>query len=89
MTTDQDVAEWMYDQFKNTSFLFQEAVVMEIHREFGRDFVYINQNGNWAISKKVLAIFKKLTDGQAVWDRGARAWRKPYPNETYTGRQVD
>ena len=53
---------------------------------FGDDFVYINENGNLAIEKKVLNVFRKLTDDSVVWSRGERMWRLREENDE-PGRQ--
>jgi len=89
MATDKEVAEWMVAQFKNQFWLYQEDTVYEIKSKFGMEFVYQNENGNYAISKKVLREFRKLSEGKIVWERGQRAWRKLKPNEDYKGRQVE
>ncbi len=89
MPTDKEVAEWMLDQFNNQFWLYQEDTVYKIKNKFGIEFVYQNESGNYAISKKVLKEFKSLTEGKIVWERGQRAWRKLKPNENYKGRQVE
>jgi len=89
MTTAKDVADWMFDQFQQTQWLYQETIVYKIKSQFGSDFVYTNANGNYAISKEVLKHFRKLTEGVAIWERGERAWRHLRNGENYKGRQVD
>jgi hypothetical protein len=89
MSTVKDVADWMVAQLNTNKYLDQETAVWEIERKFGTTFVYDNANGNPAIDKKVLAEFRKLTDGKAVWERGERAWRLLMAGEKYEGRQVD
>lgn len=71
----KDVAEWMFEELKRQNYLYQETVVYDINSKFGDEFTYMNDNGNLAISKKVLAAFKKLNDGGVVWVRGEKAWR--------------
>lgn len=88
-TTAEDVANWMFEKFQSTKHLYQEVIVNEIRKTFGTDFVYINANGNYAISKAVLKHFRKLSEGVAVWERSERAWRHLRENEKYKGRQVD
>jgi hypothetical protein len=65
----------MAAELDRETYLYQEAVVWVIEQKFGRDFVYENEAGNLAISKKVLAEFRKLTPN-VVWERGERLWRK-------------
>ncbi|WP_373890124.1 hypothetical protein [Massilia sp. DJPM01] len=89
MQTAKDVANWMFDQLTATRYLEQASAVWNIEKKFGKDFVYDNDSGNQAIDKKVLAEFRKLTDGKAVWERGERAWRLLVKGERYEGRQVN
>lgn len=61
--------------------LAQDDVALAIERRFGRDFVYENDAGNLAISRKVLDAFRKITAQTVVWDRAERAWRKREPHD--------
>jgi len=72
--TPKDVAEFMARRLSEQKELVQEDIVFDIERQFGKEFVYENENGNSAIDKKVLAEFRKLTP-DAVWERGTRSWR--------------
>jgi hypothetical protein len=89
MTTPKDVADWMLAQLTAAKYLEQGAAVYQIQKEFGDAFVYQNANGNLAINRKVLAEFKKLTEGKAVWDRSDHGWRLLREGEDYEGRQVE
>jgi len=73
--TAKDVADFMVQRLSDDEILYQEVVVYEIQEKFGDEFVYINQNGNPAIDRKVLAEFRKLTEHKVVWSRGERYWR--------------
>jgi hypothetical protein len=73
--TPKEVAEWMMEELARTSYLYQETTVYDISEKFGDEFTYVNENGNLAIDKKVLSAFKKLNEGNVVWDRGEKAWR--------------
>jgi hypothetical protein len=75
-TTPEQVAAWMLAEVQRTDYLYQETVVYDIASRFGDAFTYINQNGNLAIDKKVLAAFKKLSGEAIIWERGQRLWRK-------------
>jgi hypothetical protein len=72
-----DVAAWMMTEIERREphGFYQEDAAHLIQRQFGREFIYENQNGNWAIDKKVLAAFKKLSGTSVVWDRSYRYWR--------------
>jgi hypothetical protein len=72
--TPQQVAEWMFDEVKQRNSLYQEDVVHEIAAKFGKEFTYDNENGNLAISRKVLAAFTKLTKDTVVWERFDKCW---------------
>jgi hypothetical protein len=89
MPTAKDVAEWMLEQFNSTRWLYQDTVVYKIKKQFGAEFVYLNANGNYGISKEVLKHFRQMTEGQAIWERGSRAWRHLREGEEYKGRQKD
>ncbi|MFC1793049.1 DUF6953 family protein [Planctomycetota bacterium] len=73
--TVHDVAAFMLNRLNEDKTLYQEVVVYEIQQHYGAEFVYINENGNLAISRKVLSEFQKLTEGKVVWSRGERYWR--------------
>ncbi|WP_371477435.1 DUF6953 family protein [Alcaligenes phenolicus] len=70
-----DVAKWMFGELQRERYLYQETVVYDIQSNFGEDFIYFNDSGNPAISKKVLYAFRKLTGDLVVWDKGERMWR--------------
>lgn len=89
MTTAREVAEWMFEQFDGSGYLYQEDAVYEIEKKFGESFVYENDNGNPAIGRDVLKEFRKITEGKVVWERSEKAWRKLDPTEKYEGRQAD
>ncbi len=89
MATAEDVASWMYDQFNATHRIYQESIVYKIKSQVGIEFVHRNANGNFGISKEVLKHFRKLTEGQAIWERGSRSWRHLRQGEEYKGRQRD
>jgi hypothetical protein len=86
--TDMKVAEWMLAQLESKKWLDQGTAVHQIGKEFGKDFVYQNADGNLAISKSVLKNFKKISEGLVIWEKGDRAWRKLRDGEIYNGRQV-
>jgi hypothetical protein len=89
MPTARDVAEWMVVQFNCTRWLYQETIVHKIKNQYGAELVYLNANGNHGISKEVLKHFRQMTEGQAIWERGSRAWRHLRDGEVYKGRQQD
>jgi len=69
--------------------LYQEVIVYEIQSQFGDDFVYINENGNLAIDRKVLAEFRRLTEGKVVWSRSEQYWRFKENFDEPNSRMVD
>ena len=75
-TTPREVAEWMVKELERIQFLYQEQAVYDIESKFGDVFVYINENGNPAIDKRVLREFRKLTGDKVIWESGERMWRK-------------
>ncbi|SDM93565.1 hypothetical protein SAMN04487897_101539 [Paenibacillus sp. yr247] len=72
--TANEVAEWMMEQLKSAGILHQKEAVDYIIRHFGESFIYVNENGNQAISKDVKKIFKKLHGGKAAWERDGFFW---------------
>ncbi len=76
MSTPAEVAEWMANEVRSKGELYQQDAVDAIERLFGADHVYDNENGNPAISKPVLAAFRKLTESDVIWIRGERYWRR-------------
>lgn len=73
----KSVAEFMISEILEKGYVYQEYIVQDIQEKFGDDFVYINENGNLAISKKVLNEFKKLKEQNNIeWDRSDKSWVK-------------
>lgn len=71
------VAKFMLDEILQKGYIYQESVVLDIQKKFGEEYVYENENGNHAISKKVLNEFKKLKEGNDIeWDRSDKSWVK-------------
>jgi len=79
----------MVEELKRVQYLDQQQVVWDIQTNFGDDFTYTNQNGNLAIDKRVLAEFRKLTEGTVVWEKGQRMWRMREEHDTPGKRQSD
>lgn len=78
----------MAEQLEKKKWLYQEEVVWQIKQKFGEDFVYINENGNYAISRAVLKQFRKLNEDTVVWERGERMWRKRTSSDPKGKRQA-
>ena len=74
--TASDVAAWMMQEVERDGILYQESAVGDIEKRFGEQFVYVNDSGNAAISKDILAEFRKVSGDDIVWERGERCWRK-------------
>lgn len=73
--TPREAAQWMLDELFKRKVLDQDHAVYALLSQ-DKALVYMNNNGNAAISKDVLAQFKKLTDGDdVVWSRSERQWR--------------
>ena len=65
----------MLQQLEKERYVYQETIVYDIEGKFGDEFTYVNDNGNLAIDRRVLREFRKLTEGNVVWERGERMWR--------------
>jgi Family of unknown function (DUF6953) len=89
MATPKDVAAWMLAQLDENDELLQVDAVAEIQRLFGHEFVYIGDNGEMAIDRRVLYQFRKLSGNGVVWVTehhgvywsGAH-WRKRCPGDS-------
>lgn len=80
MTTVEDVAQWMVEEmWRRKGALEQATAAEQIQRKFGKEFVYENENGNLAISRRVLAAFELFSGNGIVWSRGDRLWRDRRP----------
>jgi hypothetical protein len=86
-STPEEIAEWMVTELERNQYLNQDTVVYEITQRFGEEFTYINQHGNLAIDRRVLAAFRKLTEDTVVWERGERLWRKRHEADEVGRRQ--
>ncbi len=87
--TAKTVAEWMLAKIQKAKEIYQEDVVYEIEKKFGKEFVYDNDSGNLAIGKNVLREFRKLTEDIVVWERGGRFWRMREKSDPIGKRQAD
>jgi hypothetical protein len=72
--TEEQVAQWMLDELRSKGILHQKEAVDHIIRHFGPEFIYVNDNGNQAISKEVKKAFKKMHGGRAAWERDGFFW---------------
>lgn len=71
------VAEFMISEIVDKGYAHQETTVFDIQNKFGDEFIYINENGNLAISKQVLNEFKKLKEANDIgWDSSDKYWVK-------------
>lgn len=73
---EKEIAEWMLQRLEAEKYLYQEVIVYEIASKYGNEYTHINDNGNLAISRKVLKEFRILTEDSVIWERGERYWRK-------------
>jgi hypothetical protein len=85
--TPDDVARWMRDELDRTGSLLQADAAAGIEREFGPSFIYVNENGNPAIDKRVLREFRELTGDNIIWDRWEYKWRHRQPGDAPSRRQ--
>jgi hypothetical protein len=85
--TTGDVARWMLSELDRTGSLLQADAVAGIEREFGTSFIYVNENGNTVIDKRVLREFRELTDDNVIWDRWEYKWRHRQPGDAPSRKQ--
>ncbi len=79
------VAAWMAEQLRIKNGLSHRTVIAYIRHEFGGEHLYVNANGNVAISKDVLIEFHHLAGGSVVWNGAKRYWRIRRRPRTNTG----
>ena len=85
--TPGDVARWMLDELDRTGSLLQADAAAGIEREFGASFIYVNENGNQAIDRRVLREFRELTEDNVIWDRWEYKWRHRQPGDAPSRKQ--
>ena len=88
MAMAEDVAQWMLKKVMEDGPLYQISAVGDVGRKFGDELVYINDNGNPAISKDALKAFNKLSADTVVWSKGGRYWRRRGESDEPGVRQV-
>lgn len=86
MTNAEEVAEWMAESLLEHGLLYQHEAAFDIRRRFGEEFVFINRNGNWAISPEVLEAFRSMTP-DVVWGPRQRLWRLRESHDPAEGRR--
>ena len=74
-TNIEAAAAWLLAEVEAGQVVHQDHAVSELESRFGSDVAYINNAGNPAINKRVLAAFKILSP-DVVWSRSERCWRK-------------
>lgn len=87
--TAKDVAEWMLKEVETKGGLYQKDAAWHIRRYFGKQFIYLNENHNPAISREVLKEFLLISMKTVVWNRRERYWRVRQPNDPPKLRMVD
>jgi hypothetical protein len=70
----QEVALWLLNSVIQHGRLRQGSAAAGIRSQFGEQFLYLNENGHWAISKPVLRAFKAVGRGMVVWNRRRKRW---------------
>lgn len=69
--------------------LWQMDAAEHIEKNFDEGLTYENDNGNVAISRKVLDAFRAISDGTVVWERGTKSWRLRTQFDPEGKRQVE
>lgn len=77
----------MFARFEQEDYLDEAEAADLIADAGGDDLLRTNHNGNIAIDRCVLAEFRKLTEGTAVWMKSAQAWRRHDPNTDAPGER--
>ena len=88
MATALHAALWMCEQIKAHGRLAQNDAAKEIAELFGKEFVFVNENGNPGICEGVLKHFRIMTKRDVVWVKDGLYWRNRQPDEPYDHRRV-
>ena len=81
-----EIANWILAKVRAGEDVYQEELVVTIRDTFGDNFTYENENGNLAIDKKILVVFREVSGDEVVWERSAKLWRLRNPKDA-PGRQ--
>ncbi|WP_336648291.1 DUF6953 family protein [Microbacterium sp. MMO-10] len=77
MSTPQEIAQWLMDEItargRNRS--YQRRLVPRLREQFGDEWLYRNQNNNWAIDRRILKALGPLKTDNVIWDRSDQSWR--------------
>ncbi len=71
----RDVAQWMSDELRKHSCIYQDDVVDYLVRAKADALLRENSDGNLVVGRKVLDAFKKSTETTVVWVKPDRYWR--------------
>lgn len=72
---EKEIAKWLYEKILEEQVVFQYNAVREIEDNFGQEYIYVNKNGNKAISEKITAHFRKINKGNLItWDGYGYKW---------------
>ncbi|MEV0227557.1 hypothetical protein [Streptomyces sp. NPDC050704] len=87
----QAAAQWLLAQITGgpNHELWQMDAAEHIEKNFDDGLTYENDNGNTAISPKVLTTFRAISVGTVVWERGTKSWRLRTPHDPDGKRQAD
>jgi len=84
MDEDQRIAtaaEWIMAEVDTGKRVYQDRVARHVRQSIGEDLTYKNQNGNWALDKRINEAFKKISKDRVVWERSDQCWRLRKPND--------
>lgn len=72
-----EIAQWIMTQIveRGRNRTYQRRLVPQIRELFGEEWLYKNQNNNWAIDRRILKEFGPLKSPNVLWERGDQSWR--------------
>lgn len=92
MAKEDAIAWWMLEEIEREGRLFRERATLEIARRFGYEFVYVTEPGGFALDRKVLKAFEKLTKTNVVFVQEPGSpmyWRMRRPGDVPGRRQEE
>lgn len=76
MTINREQAvNWMLDKLQKDGCLYQDDVVDHLVKAKSEELLVENADGNLALSRLIINLFRKHTDGDVVWVKPHRYWR--------------
>jgi hypothetical protein len=71
----EEVSIWMRTQLDRDGCLYQDDVVDHLVKANADSLLRENNDGNLVLERKLLTVFRKLTQDDVVWVKSDKYWR--------------